>query len=147
VTGGAFARERAITGNLQKAAKKRKKLMKKFEEAPSDERKVKAMENAQASGSSSPFISTTTDKQFALKRAQEAKANPNLPDEYELITIKGPKSEFFDFEFEFEKLGGRKNPKRLKDVEQKELGITDLFIPKKGKSKSGFEIKDREVIK
>lgn len=47
------------------------------------------MENAQANGNQNPFISTTVDKQFAIDRARKAVEDTYMPDDYEILTIKG----------------------------------------------------------
>ena len=143
ITGGAFGRARG--DNLFQANKKRKKLQRGVNSS-NQETRVNKLQRAQASGDSSPFISTTSDRKFAEDRAK--KSEKEFGTKFEVVEIKGPRSKTLDFEKEFDELGGRTSKKRFKDKEQSEFGIPDLFIPPKGKgkSKSGFEVIDRNDI-
>lgn len=144
VTGGAFRRARESGKTLQRANRKRRKLLKKTQsEDPA--RAVKALENAQAGGNSSPFISTTKSEQGAINSALGNIRKGRGP--REVIEIVGPKKSGVDFERRFKQLGGRRNPDREKDKVMKEIGVSDLFIPPTGQSRSGFEVLFRRVFK
>jgi hypothetical protein len=140
VTGGAFRRARRAGTTILEAYEKRKDLLKElFHQNPN--RRVRALENAQASGRKSPVISTTKNRILA---EQELAVRRAAGGDYELLTIRGPKAGGIDFEEVVKELGGRKSPSRLKDAELEEFGILDLFIPANKPSKSGFRIVDRE---
>ncbi len=133
VTGGAFGRLRGRKG-LAAANKERKRLLRRIES--SDPNVVRnALAQAQGSGRSSPVISTTFDKNIAMERLADLKAH-GIP--AEVVTLRGPRSGGLDFETAFKAVGGRR--KRFKDSELAEFGIPDLFVPAKGRSRSGFEI-------
>jgi len=140
VTGGAFRRMRERGASVMDAAAKRNKLLEQID-SPNPNKRVKALQDAQASGEKSPYISTTHN---------EAKARADLADQrslgrdVELVTIRGPRNKGLDFEQEFNSLGGRKSPGRMKDADMEEFGIPDTHVPATGKSKSGFEIINRE---
>jgi hypothetical protein len=140
VTNGAFRREREAGKTLIEANGKRTKLMDKVT-SEDPVMRVKALQDAQASGRNSPFISTTLNKTAAEKTAEALRARGL---EVELLTIRGPRKAGVDVEAEFSRLGGRTKPNRMKDAELEEFGIPDLFIPGHGKSKSGFEIVERK---
>ena len=140
VTGGAFCRARESGSNLVQANKKRQKLLEKILSSD-DSVVVKALQNAQASGRSSPFISTTFDEKGAIAHLNALRA---LGIEVELLTIQGPRSGGIDFEAIFKALGGRTKANRAKDADLQEFGIPDLFIPATETSRSGFRIIDRQ---
>jgi hypothetical protein len=140
VTGGAFRRLREAGQDLVEANQKRLDLLRDaFHSNPN--RRIRALESAQASGKKSPFISTTLDEDVARNAFDAARAEGR---NMELVTIQGPRSGGVDFEATFDLLGGRKSPGRLKDADLKEFGIFDLFIPARGQSRSGFRIIGRE---
>jgi len=138
VTGGAFRRLREAGKNLVTANSKRRNLLNNVNSSDPAV-SSKALSNAQANGKNSPFISTTFNKAGAEESFRKLKEQGL---DVELVTITGPRKGGVDINKVFERLGGRK--KRLKDAELEEFGINDLFIPAKGKSKSGFEIVSRK---
>jgi hypothetical protein len=134
VTGGAFRRSREAGANLVDANARRRALMAQVDSAdPVAVRR--ALVDAQASGAKSPFISTTFDESGALQSLADLRAKGI---DAELLTIRGPRAGGVDFNAAFEALGGR--TKRFQDAALQEFGIRDLFIPARGKSRSGFEI-------
>lgn len=138
LTGGAFRRLREGGMNIVEANATRRNLL---EQVFSSDAKtqLKALYNAQASGAKSPLISTTLSREGAVKALAELKAQGINA---EMLTIRRPRSGGLDFEKAFEALGGR--TKRFKDADMFEFGISDLFVPVKGKSKSGFTITERQ---
>ncbi|ASA57933.1 filamentous hemagglutinin N-terminal domain-containing protein [Vibrio gazogenes] len=146
ITGGAFAREREHGASVSEAHDVRQSLLNAIENPKTNTQLIRALENAQASGNKSPYISMSKDKKFVERRAQQI--TDVFGQEMEVITVKGPKDTGVDFNELFDNLGGRISPSRAKkDVEQQEVGIPDLFIPASGKSKSGFEIINRSDFK
>jgi hypothetical protein len=165
VTGGAFLRSREgalaqrLSEPLLRAWQARHKYLQRIYEPTSATKKVEAMLKAQGSGNWSPFISTTRSRAGALEAYKGLRARGV---DAEIIVIRGPRNKMFDFESEFEAVGGRTDPKRLKDADMQEMGIPDLFIPPqpkpgqglrgfiekivppKARSKSGFYIVLRE---
>jgi hypothetical protein len=139
VTGGAFLRAREGGATTAEAFRKRQTLLSKVN-SPDPDVRVRALQNAQASGRDSPFISTTFDRAGAESHLAAMRANGI---DAELITIVGPRSGGVDFETAFRALGGRTKPNRFKDAELQEFGIADLFVPRTGSSPSGFRIIDR----
>ena len=139
ITGGAFRRLRESGSNLLDANSKRAELLTEISHS-NPNRRIRAMENAQASGRKSPFISTTKNQDTALRELEKAKKQG---ESVELVTIQGPRSGGLDFEDTFGSLGGRKSPGRMKDAELEEFGIPDLFIPANKPSRSGYIVTGR----
>ncbi len=110
--------------------------------------KVKAMQKFQANAMSTPFIATTTDREYAEALFHEYP--PTKSQKACILVIEGPKNHAFDFEAEFEAIGGqvggkaewkwRTSADRAKDAGQSEFGLPDLFIPLRGVSPLGFRI-------
>jgi RHS repeat-associated protein len=140
ITGGAFLRARERGAGLLEAWTIRRKLLDAVNSS-NPKTKIKALQDAQASGNKSPLISTTLNEDLARKQLEELRRKGV---DAELITIQGPRDKGVDFEREFASLGGRSSPGRAKDAELEEFGIPDLFVPSTGQSKSGFEIIGRE---
>lgn len=161
VTGGAFINHRekgeaeGVAQHLLEAMRQRARYRKAVFDAKTPKKKIEAMINAQANRFRSPFISTTFDLAGAEDtRAgiEEGRTGPPRP--AEVIEIRGPRAAGFDFEKEFEQLGGSTKPRRERDATMEEFGIPDLFIPprktrpwdtfwgvpEKEKSRSGFYI-------
>lgn len=109
---------------------------------------VKAMQKFQANAMSTPFIATTTDREYAEGLFHEYP--PTESQKACILVIEGPMSHAFDFEAEFEAIGGqvggrsewkwRTSADRAKDAGQSEFGLPDLFIPLRGVSPLGFRI-------
>jgi len=125
------------------ANKTRQELLSEVNSPNPNERR-NALQNAQANGNNSPFISTTFSEELVLKSATELAEKTGT--EWEIVTIEGPSSGGVDFESVFKELGGRNKRQRFKDAALQEFGIFALFIPEKGTSKSGFRVINRRII-
>lgn len=115
------------------------------ERAEARARKVKVLEQAQANARDTPFIATTSTKGYGQQLLTEYP-----PDEGQyavMLTILGPVSNTLDFESEFRSLNVgwaednyRVTADRVKDKQQAEFGIPEVFIPLGERSPLGFVI-------
>jgi hypothetical protein len=138
-----------LANNLKKLIKTRFDLLAELSSGVS-RRQVKAMQDFQANAMSTPFIATTTDESYARSLYREYP--PTAKQKAVVLVIEGPMSHAFDFEAEFEAIGGqaggraewhwRTKADRAKDANQAEFGLPDLFIPLHGVSPLGFRIVD-----
>ncbi len=138
--GGAFLNRLERGAGVRAAQRERRRLLRRVN-SPDAAVRVKALQQAQAGRSASPFISTSFDESAMLAHAQELQALTGR--RFEVLTIRGPRSGGVDFERAFAELGGRTDPGRLKDATMREFGIPDLYLPATGRSRSGFEIIER----
>ena len=138
VTGGAFRRLREGGATLQEAYTQRQRLLDRLSSVDPDYVR-RRLQDAQASGFKSPFISTTFNEGAARANVEELITRGINT---ELLVIEGPRSGGIDFEGVFAMLGGRLG--RHQDAEMEEFGILDLFLSDTQESKSGFYIVTRE---
>lgn len=98
-----------------------------------------ALQDAQATGIKSPFISTTFDRAGA-ESAVAAHLSRGTP--AELLAIQGPRSGGVDFNQTFDQIPGGRSPGRVakNDAGMQEFGVPDASIPRTGTSSSGFQI-------
>ncbi|WP_338863086.1 RHS repeat-associated core domain-containing protein [Myxococcus stipitatus] len=98
-----------------------------------------ALQDAQATGMKSPFISTTFDRAGAESSvaAHLARGTPA-----ELLAIQGPREGGVDFNATFDQIPQGRSPGRVakNDAGMQEFGIPDLFVPRTGTSASGFHV-------
>jgi hypothetical protein len=136
---------------LKALVKTRYDLMKQLRgNVNQEKRAVKAMQKFQANAMSTPFIATTTDRDYALSLYREYP--PTEGQRAVVLVIEGPMLNALDFESEFARMaaagGGkaewnwRTSEDRAKDANQAEFGLPDLFIPMRGVSPLGFRIVD-----
>ncbi len=137
VRGGAYLRTLEDGYSMAKALRNVRRLEGKiFDPRTPNERVVKYLENAQAGGQSSPFISTSSSRAYALYNLYHLRARGPA----ELLTIRGPQGAALNFEAAFRAIGGRRNAARSKDRLMQEHGLPDIVLPEAGTSAYGFEI-------
>jgi hypothetical protein len=140
VRGGAYRRAIEAGKTPAEAEAIWQKLMDKVNS--SDPKKaVKALEDAQASGNKSPFISTTFKPKADLIRTILDLRDKGILTDFEVLTIVGRLSKGVDFEARFETLGGRLSPSRMKDAALAEFGIPEKSVPYEGESPGGFRVR------
>jgi hypothetical protein len=131
---------------LKKLIADRQKFLMSLQVSPV--KTVKAMEQFQANAMTTPFIATTSDREYAESLYREYP--PVDGQRAVLLVIEGPKASSFDFEEIYQSIKGtgggkaewnwRTSAERAKDADQAEFGLPDLFIPLRGVSPLGFRV-------
>lgn len=131
---------------LKKLIADRQKFLNSLMVSPA--KTVKAMEQFQANAMTTPFIATTSDRDYAESLYEQYP--PADGQRAVLLVIEGPKANSFDFEEIYQSIKGagggkaewnwRTSADRAKDAGQAEFGLPDLFIPLRGVSPLGFRV-------